>query len=69
MKAIKYMLLIGVAVGLSACEMAPVGDESGRDSYVAPNTTSPGLSLNPRAYMDDSNPNLQRMLSSFDRSP
>jgi len=67
MKVIKYMLLLGVAVGLSACET--LGDSFDQDQYVAPSTTSRGLSVDPRFYMDDDNPAMQKMLSSFDRAP
>jgi len=67
MKVIKYMLLLGVAVGLSACET--LGDSFDQDQYVAPSAASRALSADPRFYMDDSNPNMQKMLSSFDRTP
>ena len=70
MKLIKCVLLVGVTLGLGACETAPVsGDSFDQDQSVAPTRSAHSLSLDPHSYMDDSNPSLQRMLSNFDRAP
>jgi hypothetical protein len=69
LRVMKLMLLVGLALGLSARELAPVGDSLDQDPYVAPVSSAHGLSTDPRAYRDDSNPNADKMMASFDRTP
>ncbi len=83
MKAIKVILSVGLVLGLSACETLPVDDAFDQDSRMSVIPTnhglmnygndglmSHGLSLSPRAYLDDgANPGMDKMLAGFDRTP
>jgi hypothetical protein len=62
MKVIKPLLLLGVALALSACETLPIDEATDQDRYAAPLAPSHSMT-DPRSYMDKPDPNLQRMLS------
>jgi len=59
MKLLKHMLLLGVALGLSACELAPVADTSDQDQYIQPLPSTHGSSLGSRLNFDGYSPRVQ----------
>ena len=75
--------LVGIAVlALSACETAPLDDDFDQEArasvlstrhgfitYEHLGSAGQGLSANPRAYLDDGDAGVQKMLSNYDRTP
>ena len=67
MRTVKAVLVVCATLGLCACEMAPVSEDSlENDNYVAPVRTSLQQRLaDPQMYMDEGNPSMQKMLSNY----
>ena len=65
MRTVKAVLIVCASLGLCACEMAPVSQDSYGEEYVAPEKTPAHGLADPRFYMDQDNPAMQKMLSHY----
>ena len=65
MRTVKAVMIVCASLGLCACEMTPVSEDSYSEGYVAPEKAAAHGLADPRLYMDQDNPAMQKMLSHY----